>query len=48
VNQAGFFRSGDDLGANPGLLDDGLEELAAVLGLARGARRDGDDLIHAV
>ena len=32
----------------PVLCGDGLEEFAAVFGLAGGAGRDGDDLVHAV
>jgi hypothetical protein len=38
VNEAGLFGARDDARANTGLLDDGLQELAAVLGLAYGTR----------
>src|SRR5262249_46545862 len=48
MDQARFFGAGNDTGANAGLRDDRVQELAAVLGLPGGARRDGDDLVHAV
>ena len=48
MDQPRFLGAGDDPGAYPGLFDDGLEELAAVLRLPRGARRDRDDFVDAV
>ena len=43
-----FLGAGDDARADAGLGGDGLEKLGSGLGFARRARRDGDDLIHAV
>jgi hypothetical protein len=48
VNQAGLFGAGNDMRADAGGFGDLLEELAAVLRLARRAGRDSDDLVHAV
>ena len=48
VDQARFFRAGDDAGANAGLLLDGRQERAAVLGLTGCARRGGEDLVDLV
>ena len=49
MNEPGFLGAGDD--ARRGCrfaAAIGLQELAAVLGLARRAGGDGDDLVHAV
>ena len=48
MDEPGFFGAGDDARADAGLLGDRVEELAAVFGLAHGARRDRDDLVDAV
>ena len=47
MDQPRLFGAGDDARADAGLLRDRLEELAAVLGLARRAGRRGDDLVDA-
>ena len=48
MDEAGFFGAGDDPRPDAGLLGDGLEEFAAVLGFAGGARRDGDNFVDLV
>ena len=46
MDEAGLFGAGDDARTDAGLFVDGLQELAAVLGLARGAGGDGDNFIN--
>ena len=48
MDEPRFFGARDHPRADAGLLGDRLEEFAAVLGLARRAGRDGDDLVDAV
>ena len=43
VNEAGLLAPRDDADAKADLVEDPLDELAAVSGLAHGARRDGTD-----
>ena len=45
MDEAGLFGAGDDPRADAGLLDDRLQEFAAVLGLARRAGGGRDDLV---
>ena len=47
VDEPRLFGAGDDARPDAGLLRDGLQELAAVLGLAHGAGGDGDDFVDA-
>jgi hypothetical protein len=48
VDQPRLFRSRDHPGANARLIGHRLQELAAVLGLARGAGRGGQYLVDFV
>ncbi len=48
MDQARFFSSRDDSGADAGLLGNGLEELAAVFRLAHRAGRAGNDVVDLV
>ena len=48
MDESRLFGAGDDPRSDPGLLGDRLEKLAAVLRLARRARRDRDDLVDPV
>ena len=48
MNEPRLLGSRDHARANPGSREDGFQELAAVLGLARRAGGDGDDFIDAV
>ena len=48
VNEARLLGAGDDARPDAGLLLDGGEEVAAVLGLARGAGGGGEDLVDLV
>jgi hypothetical protein len=48
VNESRLFGPGDNPRADSGLLGHGLEEIAAVFGLACGAGRHRDHLVHAM
>jgi hypothetical protein len=48
VNEPRLLGARDHARPDAGLLDDAREELRAVLGLAHGARRRGEDFVHAV
>ena len=48
MDEARFFRAGNDPGADPGLRGDRLEKFPAVLGLANRAGGDGDHLVDTV
>ena len=48
VDEPGLFAAGNDARPDSGGLGDAGEELRAVFGLARGAGRRGEDLVHLV